>query len=179
MIKSLFRISVSVGLHRHGAAASSWASGRISCWRRRTRTSICSASSPCSCPRCTTASFPQAAASRLARYQAVVSVVGAILFPVGIACVLLGGHDRFEPVVVAGALTVFAGMVLFAMIVYRTAGSGSPAAAGQAVDRSFRRRKSEPRASGMPAFRQRGHSPLPEAIALGNRRGQETPGRNR
>jgi drug/metabolite transporter (DMT)-like permease len=65
--------------------------------------------------------FPQAAASRLALYQAVISIVGAILFPVGIACVLLGGHDRFEPVVVAGALTVFAGMLLFAVIVYRTA----------------------------------------------------------
>ena len=66
--------------------------------------------------------FPQAAASRLARYQAAVSVVGAIVFPAGIAGVLLGGHDRFEPVVVAGALTVFTGMVLFAVIVYRTAG---------------------------------------------------------
>ena len=76
--------------------------------------------------------FPNAAASRLARYQAAVSVAGAILFPVGIACVLLGGHDRFEPIVVAGALIVFAGMVLFAVIVYRTAGSGSPpAGAGQ------------------------------------------------
>jgi hypothetical protein len=72
--------------------------------------------------------FPMAAASRLARYQAVISVVGAILFPVGIASVLLGGHDRFEPLVVGGAFTVFAGMVLFAVIVYRTAGSGlSPA----------------------------------------------------
>ena len=69
---------------------------------------------------------PSAAASRLARYQAVVSVVGAILFPIGIACVLLGGHDRFEPVVVAGALIVFAGMLLFAVIVYRTAGSERP-----------------------------------------------------
>jgi drug/metabolite transporter (DMT)-like permease len=66
--------------------------------------------------------FPSAAASRLALYQAVVSVVGAILFPLGIACVLLGGHDRFEPVVVAGALIVFAGMLLFAIIVYRSAG---------------------------------------------------------
>ncbi len=75
--------------------------------------------------------FPQAAASRLARYQAVVSVLGAILFPVGIACVLLGDHDRFEPVVVAGALTVFAGMLLFAMIVYRTAGSGESTAAAR------------------------------------------------
>ena len=38
---------------------------------------------------------------------------------------LLGGHDRFEPVVVAGALTVFVGMVLFTIIVYRTAGSAA------------------------------------------------------
>jgi len=76
--------------------------------------------------------FPLAAASRLAFYQAVVSVIGAILFPLGIACVLLGGHDRFEPVVVAGALVVFAGMLLFAVIVYRSAGSERPAAgAGQ------------------------------------------------
>lgn len=71
--------------------------------------------------------FPRAAASRLALYQAITSVVGAILFPVGIACVLLGGHDRFEPVVVAGALTVFAGMLLFAVIVYRTAGASATA----------------------------------------------------
>ena len=55
-------------------------------------------------------------------------MVGAILFPVGIAGVLLGGHDRFEPLVVSGALIVFAGMVLFVVIVYRTAGSGRPAA---------------------------------------------------
>jgi hypothetical protein len=79
--------------------------------------------------------FPAAAASRLARYQAVIGVVGAVLFPVGIASVLLGGHDRFEPLVVAGALNVFAGMVLFAVIVFRTAGPpvGNPAAmsAGQ------------------------------------------------
>jgi hypothetical protein len=75
--------------------------------------------------------FPQAAASKLAFYQAVVSVIGAILFPVGIASVLLGGHDRFEPVVVGGALTVFAGMALFAVIVFRTAGSGWSAGAGQ------------------------------------------------
>jgi uncharacterized membrane protein len=65
---------------------------------------------------------PQAAANRLARYHAVVSVAGAVIFPVGIACVLLGGHDRFEPVVVAGSLTVLLGMVLFAVIVFRTAG---------------------------------------------------------
>jgi len=69
--------------------------------------------------------FPMAAATRMARIQAVISVSGAILFPVGIASVLLGGHDRFEPLVVAGALTVFVGMLLFAVIVYRTAGMAS------------------------------------------------------
>ncbi len=67
---------------------------------------------------------PIAAESCLARCQAVVSAVGAILFRAGIAGVLLGGHDRFEPLVVGGALIIFAGMVLFGVIVYRTAGSG-------------------------------------------------------
>ena len=74
---------------------------------------------------------PEAAASRLARYQAIVSVAGAVVFPIGIACVLLGGHERFEPVVVVGALTVLLGMVLFAVIVFRTCGQerATPAAA--------------------------------------------------
>jgi hypothetical protein len=68
--------------------------------------------------------FPEAAASRLAPYQAIVSVVGAMAFPIGIACVILGGHQRFGSVVVAGALAVLLGMALFAGIVFRTAGSG-------------------------------------------------------
>ena len=74
---------------------------------------------------------PEAAASGFARYQAIVSVAGAVVFPIGIACVLLGGHDRFEPVVVAGALTVLLGMALFAVIVFRTCGQqrATPAAA--------------------------------------------------
>src|ERR1700704_5021667 len=55
---------------------------------------------------------PEAGASGLARYQAIVSVAGAVVFPIGIACVLLGGHDRFEPVVVAGALSVPLGRAL-------------------------------------------------------------------
>jgi hypothetical protein len=68
--------------------------------------------------------FPQAAASRLAPYQAAASIAGAITFPIGIACVILGGRERFEPVVAAGALTALLGMVLFAVIVFRTADSG-------------------------------------------------------
>jgi hypothetical protein len=66
---------------------------------------------------------PEAAADRLARYQAAVSVAGAVIFPIGIASVLLGGPERFEPLVVAGAITVLLGMVLFAVIVFRTGGA--------------------------------------------------------
>jgi len=73
---------------------------------------------------------PEAGASGLARYQAIVSVAGAVVFPIGIACVLLGGHDRFEPVVVAGALTVLLGMALFAVIVFRTCGQERATPAG-------------------------------------------------
>ena len=70
---------------------------------------------------------PDAAQHPLARYHAVISVAGALLFPLGIACVLLGGHDRFEPIVVTGALIVLLGMILFAAIVFRTSlgGGGS------------------------------------------------------
>jgi hypothetical protein len=65
---------------------------------------------------------PEAAASPLAPVQAVVSVVGAILFPVGIVCIRLGERGRFMPVLVAGWLTVLSGMLLFAVIVYRSSG---------------------------------------------------------
>jgi hypothetical protein len=65
---------------------------------------------------------PEAAASRLAPVQAVTSVVGAFLFPIGIVCVRLGDRARFMPVLVAGWLTVLAGMLLFVVIVYRSSG---------------------------------------------------------
>lgn len=63
---------------------------------------------------------PEAGASTIAKVQAAIAVVGAIVFPIGIASVILGGHDKFEPFVVAGALIVFVGMALFAFIVFRT-----------------------------------------------------------
>ena len=63
---------------------------------------------------------PQAAGSKLARLQAIVSVVGAAAFPAGIACVVLGGRDHVGAIVVAGAVTVFVSMALFAAIVLRT-----------------------------------------------------------
>jgi hypothetical protein len=72
---------------------------------------------------------PEAAASRLAPVQAVVSVVGAILFPIGIACVRLGDRARFMPVLTAGWLTVLTGMLLFAVIVYRSSASAEVRAA--------------------------------------------------
>lgn len=75
---------------------------------------------------------PEAAVSRLAPIQAVVSVAGAILFPIGIACVRLGDRARFKPVLVAGWLTVLAGMLLFVVIVYRSSGrAAAPAATEQ------------------------------------------------
>ena len=65
---------------------------------------------------------PEATQLPLARYHVAVSIFGAFLFPIGIACVLLGGHDRFQPVVVAGALMVLLGKLLFVGIVFRTSG---------------------------------------------------------
>lgn len=67
-------------------------------------------------------SVPEAAASKLAPFQAVVSVIGAILFPIGIACVRLGDRVVYLPVLVAGWLVVLAGMLLFVVIVYRSSG---------------------------------------------------------
>ncbi len=65
---------------------------------------------------------PEAAASRLAPVQAVISVVGAFVFPIGIVCVRLLPRATFMPVLVAGWLTVLIGMLLFVVIVYRSSG---------------------------------------------------------
>jgi len=63
---------------------------------------------------------PQAAASRLARYQVAASIVGAVVFPVGIALVTLGKHETWMPLVVSGSLIVLAGLLMFATIVFQT-----------------------------------------------------------
>jgi len=63
---------------------------------------------------------PQAAGSKLARLQAIVSVVGAAAFPAGIACVVLGGRDHVGSILLAGAGTVLLSMALFAVTVFRT-----------------------------------------------------------
>lgn len=65
---------------------------------------------------------PEAAANRLAPFQAVVSVVGAFVFPIGIVCIRLWDRGRFMPVLVAGWLTVLTGMLLFVVIVFRSSG---------------------------------------------------------
>jgi uncharacterized membrane protein len=97
---------------------------------------------------------PEAAASRLAPVQAFVSVVGAILFPIGIACVLLGNRARFMPVLVAGWLTVLAGMLLFVIIVYRSSGRGPARETAEQSLEASQHRKAE----GVLSFRRRlGH----------------------
>ena len=67
---------------------------------------------------------PEAAATRLATIQAWVAVIGAVLFPVGIALVLLVG-PQFEPIAIIGSLIVFVGMILFAWVVFRHGFGGS------------------------------------------------------
>jgi uncharacterized membrane protein len=76
---------------------------------------------------------PAAAASAIAKLHAVTAVTGAVVFPIGIGCVVLYGPARFEPLVVAGAIIVFIGMALFAFVVFTTssvkaAASGHPMA---------------------------------------------------
>ena len=65
---------------------------------------------------------PEAAASQLAPVQAVVSIIGAFVFPIGICCVRLGDRIVYMPVLVAGWFVVLTGMILFVVIVYRSTG---------------------------------------------------------
>lgn len=67
-------------------------------------------------------SIPEAAASRLAPIQAIASVVGAIVFPLGIVGVRLGDRATFKPLLVVGWIAVLAGMLLFVVIVYGASG---------------------------------------------------------
>lgn len=68
---------------------------------------------------------PAAAASMAAKVQAGLAVAGAVVFPVGIGGVLLGGHEKFFPLVVGGALIVLAAMALFVFIVFRTSNAAA------------------------------------------------------
>jgi hypothetical protein len=63
---------------------------------------------------------PAAGTTTLAKVQGWLHMVGAILFPAGVAAVLLKGPS-VEAAPIAGSLLVLAAMALFAVIVFRTA----------------------------------------------------------
>ena len=63
---------------------------------------------------------PAAGTTTLAKVQGWLHMVGAILFPAGIAVVLLKGPS-FEAAPVAGSLLVVTAMALFVVIVFRSA----------------------------------------------------------
>jgi hypothetical protein len=63
---------------------------------------------------------PAAGTTTLAKVQGWLHMVGAIMFPAGVAAVLLKGPS-VEAAPIAGSLLVVAAMALFAVIVFRTA----------------------------------------------------------
>lgn len=63
---------------------------------------------------------PAAGTTILAKVQGWLHMIGAILFPAGVAAVLLKGPS-VEAAPIAGSLLVVAAMALFAVIVFRTA----------------------------------------------------------
>ena len=56
----------------------------------------------------------------LAKWHAGVAILGAIWLPLGIAAVQLGGEAGYFVIPASGSFVVLAGMILFAIIVYRT-----------------------------------------------------------
>jgi hypothetical protein len=63
--------------------------------------------------------IPAAGTTTLAKVQGWLHMIGAILFPVGVAVVLLKGPS-FEAAPIAGSLIVVAAMALFVVIVFRS-----------------------------------------------------------
>jgi hypothetical protein len=63
--------------------------------------------------------IPAAGNSTLAKVQGWLHIVGGIVFPVGVALVLLKGPS-FVAAPIVGSLIVVAAMALFAVIVFRT-----------------------------------------------------------
>jgi hypothetical protein len=63
--------------------------------------------------------IPAAGTTMLASIQGWLHILGAVLFPTGVAIVLLKGPS-FEAAPIAGSLMVVAAMALFALIVFRT-----------------------------------------------------------
>ncbi len=62
---------------------------------------------------------PAAGTSALAKWQGWLHIVGAILFPAGVALVLLKGESLVAAPII-GSLIVTAAVALFAVIVFRT-----------------------------------------------------------
>lgn len=62
---------------------------------------------------------PAAGSMLLARIQGWLHIVGGVLFPAGVAAVLLKGPS-FEAAPIVGSLMVLAAMALFTVIVFRT-----------------------------------------------------------
>jgi hypothetical protein len=62
---------------------------------------------------------PAAGTTTLAKVQGWLHMIGAILFPAGVAIVVLKG-DSFIAAPIAGSLIVVIAMALFAVIVFRT-----------------------------------------------------------
>ena len=63
---------------------------------------------------------PEAGASRLAVIQGWLHMIGAVMFPGGLAVMLLAGHHLvFLPII--GSFVVLGAVALFAVIVFRTA----------------------------------------------------------
>jgi formate/nitrite transporter FocA (FNT family) len=63
---------------------------------------------------------PSAGTSTLAKVQGWLHMIGAIVFPVGIAIVILKG-EALIAIPIVGSLIMAAAMALFAVIVFRTA----------------------------------------------------------
>jgi hypothetical protein len=61
---------------------------------------------------------PAAGTSTLAKVQGWLHMIGAVLFPAGVAAVLLGGPS-FEAAPIVGSLIVVAAMALFTVVVFR------------------------------------------------------------
>lgn len=66
---------------------------------------------------------PQAAKGRFAQVHVWLVVGAAVMFPIGIGAVLLGG-PVYEPLAIAGGLLTLLGTVLFAIIVFRNGARG-------------------------------------------------------
>ncbi|HVX76362.1 MAG TPA: hypothetical protein VHB49_09550 [Bradyrhizobium sp.] len=63
--------------------------------------------------------FPAAGKSALAKVQGWLHIVGGILFPAGVAVVILKG-DSYVAFPIVGSLIVVAAMALFAVVVFQT-----------------------------------------------------------